>query len=418
MKKIWIGGYASCDVHNEKAMIKEIIEKHKYTLTEDLEDADFLIIIDTCLGTYKNFIRSMKVISLILDLAKNNAQIIVSGCLTKGVKFELTEEQKELLSKVTCIKSEDLVPYVAKLLTNEITDNELDIPYTINETEIRISPVMGCLNNCSFCKTNFMNFNLKSYPMEKVLTLASNIEKYDYPFTSIQIFSSNLSLYGVDLYGYSRAHELIHEFTSSEKIKFAQIGALINWYPDLLKEILNNSKIKEIFMNLESGSPRIYNLMNRPISLEKFTQIIKFIKKERPDIEISSDIIIGFPTETLDDIKKTIDLVYELDINPLNIYPFAYSKQIKASSLPRHTSKYCEEASRYATEKLAPLKEKTRKMDMLILKRYEEEKVYNVQLQNGNYKYIRFDQLDRDYKESEIVKSYIVKPKQIIKKTK
>lgn len=416
MKKVWIGGYASCDVHNEKAMIKEIIEKHKYILTEDLEEADFLIIIDTCLGTYKHFIRSMKVISLILDLAKNNAQIIVSGCLTKGVKFELTKEQKELLSKVTCIKSEDLVPYVAKLLTNEITDSELDIPYTINETEIRISPVMGCLNNCSFCKTNFMNFNLKSYPMEKVSSLANDIEKADYPFTSVLIFSSNASLYGVDLYGVNKSHEMIHEFTRSEKIKFAQVGQIINWYPELINEILNNSKIKEIFMSLESGSPRIYNLMNRPISLEKCIQIIKFIKKERPDIIISTEFIAGFPTETLEDLKRTIDLSYELDVNPIHIWPYRNSEQIKASKLPQHTRKWCEEASRYVIEKLSPLKDKPRKMDMLILKRFEKEKAYTVQLQNGKYKNIRFDQLDKNYKEFEIVKSYLEKPKQIIKK--
>ncbi len=420
MKKIWIGGYTSCGNHNEIAMIENYIKEPDYGLTEKIEEADIIIVIDTCLGTYQKMVSSFECIEEILKRAKIEAKTIVSGCLTKGVKFELTERQKELLSKVEIVKQEQLVPYVAQMLRGTVTSDDFDIPYSVNGVSISISPVSGCLNYCSFCKSHYMNFGLKSYPFEKVESLAYDIETIDYPFHHVAIHASNFSLYGTDLYGKPRAHEVIKNFTSPDKIKYAYVGSLINWYPELVEEIIKNPKIKEIFISLESGSPRVYKLMNRPISLNNLIRLIKFIKKERPDIIIITEFIAGYPTETIDDLKRSIDLVTELDIFPCFIWPYENSEQIPSSTLPGHSYDYCVEAANYVKRELFPLSKKFKDQilngEMFVLKKSDKRELYITMLINGMIRNVRFDQLDRDYQEEEVIPANIVKPKQFVKR--
>lgn len=420
MKKVWIGGNSSCGVHNEKNMITNYIKNCNFELTEVVEDADLILIIDTCLSTYGQMLNSFNCIEDILKKSKTEAKIIMSGCLSKGIKFELTDKQKELLARVEVVKQEDLVPYVARLLRGHNVEDDFDIPYSIYDLSIWISPVSGCLNHCSFCKSHYMNFELRSYPFEKVESLASDIEAIDYPFHHVGINSSNLSLYGVDLYGKRRAHEVIETFTKYDKIKFAFLGALINWYPELVKEIIENPKIKRLFISLESGSDRIYRLMNRPISLDNLIKIIRFIRKERPDIIIVTEFITGFPTETIEDLKRTIDLAYGLDIDPAFIHDYENSEQIPSSKLLGHSKDYCIESSYYVAEKVLPLREKFKEKiengEMFVYGKNDEEKLYITMLINGMLKRIHFNQLDREYQEGEIIPANTVKLKQLVKR--
>lgn len=418
MKKIWLGGFGSCSNHQEKDMVKILAINNGLEITEKVEDADLVIVTDTCLGTYHYFLSSLLNITDILISKKKNAEIIVSGCLAKGVKYNLSPLQQDIISRVKIVKSEDLVPYISKLLGNERNFDAIDIPHSLRGQSIELTPVSGCLNHCSFCKIHYMNFDLKSYPFEKIESLASYIEQMDLSRVSIQ--ASNISLYGVDLYQKPRTHEIIKILTSSDKIKYAYVGAIINWYQELIDEIINNPKVKEIFVSIESGSANIYKLMNRPISLDDLIKAIKFIRSQRPDIIIQTEFIAGFPTETIDDLKRTIDLAYELDVYPTTIWPYMNSKQIPSSNLPGHSIAYCKEAAHYATERLAPLKDKYKRMyfetERYILEKDEEAKMYESMLINGMVEFLSFEQLDREYQVGEIVAPGIVKSRKLLKK--
>lgn len=421
MKKIWIGGLGSCSVHQRKEAIKTYLANSGYEIINKGKDADLVIISDTCVGTYDTFIANFEYIEKVLSKVKPNTPIIVSGCLMNGVKFDLTEKQKEILSKVICVEEKDLIAYVSKMILGEVIEIAYDVPFSANTYTISINPTFGCLNNCSFCKKNYANFALRSEPFEKVENLASDLGNIDYPISFVEILSSNLSLYGVDLYKKQRAHEVIRVLTKPEKIKFAYVGTLINWYKELVDEIINNPKVKNIFVSLESGSPRVYELMNRPISLENLIRLIKFIRKERPDIVIHTEVIAGFPTETLDDLKKTIDLITELDIYPDFVWPYQNSEQIPASKLPQHSREYCCEAGEYIAEHLRKLhfrfKDDELNRELLVLKKYDEG-FYLVMTTDGCRRYIGFNQLDRQYEVGELILPNSVVPKQIIRKRK
>lgn len=424
MKKMFIGGYATCSVHNEKDMIINLVEASNMEITMDYKEADFIVMLDTCMGNYQSLFNSIEYIDIVLNHRKENVPVIVSGCLTKGVNFELTEEQKKVLSKVTLIPSNKVIEYVLKMIHSNLLDEELlediKLPYTVRNYEIKVSPVEGCLNHCSFCKSNYMNFKLKSSPFEQIEKLVYDIKTMEYPLHYMRIFSSNFSLYGVDLYKKQRAHEVIHTLTNPDNIQFAYVGSLINWYPELIKEILTNLKIKMIFVSIESGSQRIYNLMNRPISLEKLIEIIRLIKKERPDIVIATELIAGYPTETLDDIKKSVELIKELDIVPMFVHPYQNSVQIPSSKLEQHSKEYCHESACYTVERILNLHdkywEKIRNGEMFVTHIYEKEQAYQVLLVDGRIKLVSFNQLDRSYQEHEMINAGIVKSKTLAKR--
>ena len=108
MKKIFVGGPGSCDVHFEKDMIQTFMDTYqtKWELTDDYRNADLIVISDTCVGTYKNLESSINYIEKVLKNKKMDTKVIVSGCLIKGVKFELTSKQKNILEQVICISSD------------------------------------------------------------------------------------------------------------------------------------------------------------------------------------------------------------------------------------------------------------------------------------------------------------------------
>lgn len=231
MKKFWIGGYGACAVHNEYSNIANLIRSMDYDIIDDYKDADVIIFLDTCVATYKNLRSTINCMDKLLQVCKEDATMILSGCLAKGVNFELTKRQNEIINKFTLVKPEELILFIAKMLYEYVEEKEYGfIPFTQRPYAIQISPVLGCLNRCSFCKNQYMNFDLRSYPIELVEDLKRGILENNLSTYVMSLFSSNLSLYGVDLYNRPRAHEVIRILSSLDQAKFVCAGALINLY--------------------------------------------------------------------------------------------------------------------------------------------------------------------------------------------
>lgn len=359
MSKFFIGGYGTCGVHNERHFVQNILEYTGNMITANIDEADHIILLDTCIGNYRNLTKGIEIIGNLLDHKKESTTVILSGCLSRGVKFPLSKRQQDILSKVTIVEPEKLFPYLLDMSGIQYTEKDCDfIPITFNPFTMHLSPVTGCLNRCAFCKSQYMNFDLKSHPFEQITDIAERIKNKNLPAYNMIIHSSNLSLYGVDLYGHPRAHEVIRTLTSPPQVKFSYVGAIINIYEDLIREIIENPKVKHISISLESGSPRIYKLMNRPIPLEVLIEIIKRIRKERPDIVIHTELIAGFPTENEDDIKRTIELVHELDVLPDNVFPYQNSPHIVAASLPQSSLEHRKDVKKRLIASLRDLREK------------------------------------------------------------
>lgn len=407
--KFYIEGTIACDVHHEKGLIKNLINCANQEIVEYIDEADYIIITDSCVGSYTSFLEIINYLKLVDEYKKENAKVIVSGCLGKGINFELTEDQKTILDKTIIVHPDNISNYIADIVGYDKENRfGFDIPTTIEHYALLTSVVQGCLNNCAFCKKNYMNFDLKSVKLESVKYLVDAFNENQIPVYYGNLMSSNLSLYGVDLYNERKAHEVINLFSQIDSIKFINIGALINWYPELIKEILNNPKIKQVFTSIETGSQRLYELMNRPIELSKLIEIIKIIKKERPDIQIDTEFIAGFPTETIDDIKETINLVNELEVYPTIIHPYINSFCIPSSNLTQHSDEYIKYATKYIESNIQNtrnlIKNKIENGEKIVAHYFDDIDTYQVVLQNGSVKNINAKKLVRKYNCGEIIK--------------
>lgn len=424
MPSIYIGGSCACGVHNEEEFLNMIDYGDDFKIVSNYEDADIIVIINSCVGSNNTLNYTFCYLEELLQKKKPNARVILSGCAANGFNFKISDGLKRFLSNFEIVNSKDIANYVIKIIDPEFKGLNCNIAYSTAFHKAQISVVSGCMNHCTFCKTNYLNFPLHSHSLDKIKMLMNNLNiiyKDNNPINYILCINSNFSLYGVDLYGKQMAHEAIKIITAPETIKYAEFSAIINWYPELIDEIITNPKVKGIFTSLETGSERIYKMMNRPIELNKLIEIIKRIRRERPDIFIRSEMIAGFPTETIDDLKRTIDTFYELDINPAYIWPYINSPFIKSNDYPQYNKNYIDTATRYAKEKLQPLidaQDAKERYEAYVTEKSDEYNGYQLLFPNGDTEFVRYERINGNYNEGDIIAKNDIKPKYLVKKNR
>lgn len=410
--KVFIGGYSSCSVCAEGAVLNFIYEKSVYEKTDDVKNADLIYFIDSCSSTYDNLANTLGIIRHVNKIKKKDAKLIVSGCVANGFKRKLSSEAEEILNSVELIKKEDIISYAIKEVFGK--DEEIVPYYLHNEYQLVYVPVMGCTNNCSFCKTNYLNFDVKSIDL-KLLNLTRDyiLNKAEH-IHRLTLTASNLTMYGIDLYKKQKTHELIHEMSKAKNISYMCIGAIINFYDELIDEIIENKKIKEVHISLETGSERLYKLMNRPVSLDRWKEVVSRIRKERPDILIVTEIIAGFPTETKEDIMDTINLIKELNLYPAHVHSYVDSKGIPSSKLSQYTNEEKRKIKKYYENELKELKKSILeeiRTEAKIVEKNLEDKKYLILYPDGLMEVKEFSSFDKEYEINDFVNLKEVKQK-------
>ena len=375
--KIYIGGYGTCGCHHEKQELINLIgfygnDKDVY-LTENVEDADLIVFIDTCVSTIKTIECMLGVLNYILNKKKSNAEVLVSGCLAYNVKFKYPNNALDILNKTTIVPSSKIIEYVLSRLNIMVSENhklETRVPYSFKDDIIMFSPCSGCPNHCSFCKSLYVDYTPKSISLDDIKLFAQDITTLS-GNVLLEIASSNFTTYGIDLYGKQRAHEVISILSEPSNVQGISCGALINFYPELIDEILKNKKVKDIFTSLETGSESLYNTMHRPISLNDWISVVNQIRKKRPDILIRSEIIAGYPGETADDVAKTINLIKELGIYVPFVWPYLDSPYLFSHTLPQHGNEYIDASRKTYVKRLERHNE-------VVLNKYNRDGEYNI----------------------------------------
>ena len=427
MKKlIYIGGYGACTTHFEKyyivSYLGEALEKKGYDFTDNFEEADEIILTDTCFAYFNNIIGFMNYVDFIKTYKKKDANVIISGCATRGLKpkynsiINNSSNMNKIMEGTTIVFPDKLMGYISnKYLLNAGDDVAIDfIPfYNRFGYDISISLVDGCYNNCSFCKTNFLNFSVKSASFDRIADFAEILSSVD-KIHFLEIFSSNLSLYGVDLYNEQLSHLAINYLSQIDHIKYMDVGCLINWYPELAEEIISNEKIKIIHVSLETGSERLYKMMNRPISLEKLKEYLTAIRAKRPDLLMVTEVIAGFPTEKPEDIIDTYNLIKDLNLYTAFVHNYRNSSFIKSSEYNQCSFDYVMESKRYLERLVEPLNNKILSefvgRESLVLGE-EDNNTYLTLLPNCSYRYVNKNYLIGNYAPGDVITEDIQKNK-------
>lgn len=189
-----------------------------------------------------------------------------------------------------------------------------------------INIMFGCNNFCSYCIVPYVRGRERSRKPEDIIREIEDLVKEG--VVEVMLLGQNVNSYGKNLETPMTFAELLKEV---EKIEGLQRIRFMTSHPkdlsDELIQVMKESKkiCRHLHLPLQAGSTRILTEMNRRYTKEQYLELAEKIRKEIPDISLTTDIIVGFPGETAEDVEETIDVIKKVRYD--NAFTFIYSKR-------------------------------------------------------------------------------------------
>lgn len=198
-----------------------------------------------------------------------------------------------------------------------------------------VNIMFGCNNFCTYCIVPYVRGRERSRKHEEIIDEIKRLSEDG--VSEVMLLGQNVNSYGKTIDNEISFPELLKEVEKIDKIK--RIRFMTSHPKDLsdeLIEVMANSKkiCSHIHLPLQSGSSRILKAMNRRYDKEQYLNLVEKIRKAIPDISITTDIIVGFPGETYEDVLETVDVIKKARFD--NAFTFIYSKRTgtPAASMP------------------------------------------------------------------------------------
>lgn len=322
--KLWIETLG-CKVNTyESEVIKSTFLKNGYEIAFGPENAD-VFIVNTCSVTNQADSKSRKVIRNLKRL-NPNAIMVVCGCSSQHHKEELAEigidilignkDKTKILDFVNDFRENNKKIINFSDLQNEEFEDMFICNYQ-DRTRAFVKIQDGCNNYCTYCIIPYLRGNIRNKDfnkaIEEITTLVNNGFK-------------EIVLTGIHTGSYPRFTALIKEISKLdglERIRISSIEAT-ELDDEFLEELKNNSKIcNHLHIPIQSGCNEVLKKMNRKYTIDEYISIINKIRDIRPDINITTDLIVGFPTETEDNFKETIDSAQKIKFGKIHVFPFS-----------------------------------------------------------------------------------------------
>ncbi len=189
-----------------------------------------------------------------------------------------------------------------------------------------INIMFGCNNFCSYCIVPYVRGRERSRQPKDIIREIENLVKEG--VVEVMLLGQNVNSYGKNLEQPMTFARLLQEIEKIEGLK--RIRFMTSHPKDLSDELIRVMKeskkiCKHLHLPLQSGSTRILKEMNRCYTKEQYLELADKIRREIPDISLSTDIIVGFPGETAEDVQETIDVIKHVKYE--NAFTFLYSRR-------------------------------------------------------------------------------------------
>jgi len=312
--------------------IAAMLEKKGIIQTDNVADAD-LIILNTCAVRAKATDKVYSALGRIRRAKKESALLGIVGCVAResgSDAFRRIPELNFVLGPQSYHKLPEIIKNPAtKLLNIDLGGLEKfdELPQMTKSPAVAYIPIQeGCNHCCTYCIVPYTRGRELSRPFDDVIKDTINAAQTG----AIEICFLGQNVNG---YKYTDKNGKLYKLSDliRETAKLPEISRIrfTSSYPtemtdDLIDMFKSESKLLPFLnMPIQSGSPRILKNMNRPDDLNAYKNIVKKLKSVRPDIQISSDFIVGFPDETDEDFEQTLNIARE--IKYINSYSFKYS---------------------------------------------------------------------------------------------
>lgn len=306
---------------------------------KDFSDVCDVYIINTCTVTNTSDIKSRKMIRNAIK-RNSDACVVAMGCFIEanqdinipGLDIIIGNKDK---SKIVEILDEWFMKkHIIKKLYSEEKNVFEDMYITDfpGRTRAFVKIQDGCENFCSYCIIPYVRGKCRSKDMNKVIEEITTLVNNGYQ--EVVLTGIHTGNYGVDLD--ITFADLLKEIDKIRGLKRLRISSIeITELNDKFLEVLKNSKIivDHMHIPLQAGSDVVLKRMNRKYDLAFFFKKIAEIRKIRPEMAISTDVIVGFPGETEELFLKTIETCREIGFSKIHVFPYSERKGTKATTM-------------------------------------------------------------------------------------
>lgn len=337
--------FLGCKVNSYEVegVANDLIE-HGYSVFDGKGTPD-VVIINTCSVTETSGAKSRKMIRHYRKIYKK-AILIVMGCdsqdegkeYLKNVDADIflgTTHRNEIFNFIEQFKKDGKQIYRHDDLRFNKSYEEIRVSHFLYNTRAYVKIQDGCDNYCTYCLIPYVRGHSRSRSEESILCEIKELIHNGY---------KEIVLTGIDMCSYGQDFELKTDFSTL-------LEHILENNPDLYRlriSSIEESQIDDHFIHLlakynniadhlhiplQSGSISILKKMNRKYDLNSFKNKIKLIRSVRPGIAISTDVIVGFPTETDDEFNETYDFCKQIGFSKIHVFPYSDRNGTVASKM-------------------------------------------------------------------------------------
>ncbi len=334
-KKAYIRTYGCQMNFSDTEIVAAMLSAEGYGFTNSEEDAD-LVLLNTCSvrDNAEQKIRNKLKHYKSLKQKKKKMKIGIIGCMAERLKNKILEQEEhvdlvlgpdayksfpELLKKTE--QGERAVN--VKLSRTETYEDIAPLRFSDNKVSAYISIMRGCNNMCSFCVVPFTRGRERSRSLRSILQETEELLKQGYK--EVYLLGQNVDSYHYEGITFARLLEEVAKIDNTMRVRFTTSHP-----KDMTDEVIEtmakyDNICKYIHLPIQSGNNRILDLMKRGYTREWYLQRIRRIREILPDIAFSTDIIVGFPTETQEEFEDTLRIMEEVRYD--SAFMFYYSER-------------------------------------------------------------------------------------------
>ncbi|HSB50703.1 MAG TPA: tRNA (N(6)-L-threonylcarbamoyladenosine(37)-C(2))-methylthiotransferase, partial [Nitrosopumilaceae archaeon] len=321
MAKIWVEAYGCSASFADSEMISGLIVNGGHTLAQSQSDSDLNLVVtcsvkDATANKMVHRIKSLK-----------TKPLVIAGCLPKAEResVEKFSNKASLLGPNSLGKTLEVINStlqgIKKVALEDTDSSKVGLP------KIRLNPAIGiveiangCMSECTFCQTKISKGDLTSYRIGDIVRQVK--KEISDGCKEVWLTSTDNGCYGFDIG--EDLPTLVNSVCNIDEEFKIRVGMMNPMYmprirDSLLKSFENDKVFKFLHIPVQSGSDKVLNDMKRGHTADTFRDTLKKFKTKFPRFTISTDIIVGFPTETEEDFEKTVDLLLETKPDIVNL---------------------------------------------------------------------------------------------------
>ena len=324
---------------NDTERIRGMLKEAGFEFTDDSKKAD-VVIYNTCAVRENAEQKVFGRLGLLKPIKERRRNMVIGVCGCMVQQEHITEKIKKSHEHVDLVFGTHALYKMPELLWKAINSKKTvidiedskgaiaeDIPIMREDAKKAwVSVMYGCNNFCTYCIVPYVRGRERSRTPEAVIAEVKELVAAG--CSEISLLGQNVNSYGKDLdidIDFADLMRTVNDIEGVERIRFMTSHPK-DLSDKLIETMAECDKVcKQLHLPFQAGSNKILKQMNRGYTKEEYLEKIAKVKKAIPNISLSTDVIVGFPTETNEDFEETLDVLRKVEYD--NIFSFIYSRR-------------------------------------------------------------------------------------------